>query len=271
MTEPSVRSHYKTAVSGFFNGRANYRRSDLHARMAERFVRLAAPRPGERVLDIATGTGFVAIPSARLVGKSGSVVGVDISPGMLEQAAEAVRAAGLDNIDLVQADAEALEYAPERFDLITCCNALPYMADVPGALSRWRGLLRPGGRLVFNCWAEHSHATGRLLRAVAADHGIRVAVIGQETGTPDRCRAVMRAAGYSQAQVIVEATSDYLSTQRLLDVFDSALKSPLFGIAQQDLPRVEGLREEYRATVQTPAIRKSLETENGAYFVTAYR
>ena len=61
-----------------------------HARLADRLVRLAAPQPDERVLDIATGTGFVAILAAQLVGERGRVVGVDISAGMLDQAAEAI-------------------------------------------------------------------------------------------------------------------------------------------------------------------------------------
>ena len=125
--------------------------------MANRLVQLAAPQPSESVLDIATGAGFVTIPVAHLVGASGKVVGVDISAGMLTQARQAVSAAGLSNIELEQADAESLDYAPSSFDLVICCNALPYMSDIPAALRHWHSLLRPGGRLAFNCWAEHSY------------------------------------------------------------------------------------------------------------------
>ena len=112
------------------------------------------------------------------------VVGVDISSGMLDQAAKAIMAAGLSNIKLVQGDAEALDYPAASFDLIICGNALPYMTDVPAALRHWHSLLKPGGRLAFNCWAEQSYVTGHLLREIAGRHGIRVAVIGRDTGTP---------------------------------------------------------------------------------------
>lgn len=271
MTDTSGRDGYKEAISGFFNARSNYRRSELHARMAERFLLLAAPKPGERVLDIATGTGFVSIPTAHLVGEKGTVVGVDISPGMLAQAAEAIHDADLGNIDLIQADAETLNYPNESFDLITCCNALPYMSDIPRSLSGWRLMLRPGGRFVFNCWSENSYATGRLIRAIASGHGINLSPIGRDTGTPERCRAILAAAGYSRIEVIVEPTSDYLSPERLIDVFESALKSPLFGIAPDDLDRVSNLREEYIVKTQLPDVRDSLATEMGAFFVTAYR
>ena len=262
---------YKDAVSRCFNDRADYRRSDLHVRMAKRFIQFAAPQSGERVLDIATGTGFVAIPTARLVGEMGAVVGVDISPGMLEQAAEEITATGIDNLHLVEADAETLDNPVEHFDLITCCNALPYMADVPGALIHWREFLRPGGRLVFNCWSENSYATGRLLRSIAAQHGMALPVIGWDTGTPERCHSTLNAAGYARTEVVVEPTTMYWSASRLFDVFDAALKNPLFGIPPDELARVADLRAEYAAQAQSPEVLESLGAEMGAFLVRAYR
>ena len=271
MATPLVLDGHKRSVAEFFDARSTYSRSELHARMADHLVRLAAPQPAERVLDVATGTGFVAIPAARLVGERGGVVGVDISDGMLEQAAEAIMAEGLSNVDLVRSDAEALGYPADSFDLITCCNALPYMAHIPGALRRWRSLLRPGGRLVFNCWAEDSHATGHLLRTMAASHGIRVAVIGRDIGTPERCRAILAAAGFGRQEVLIEPTASFLSADRLGDVLDSALKSPLFGIAPSDISRVEEMRNEYMAEAHSSSVRESLDNEMGAYFVLGYK
>lgn len=76
----------------------------------------------------------MAILAARLVGAGGRVVGVDFSAGMLDQATKAIEAAGVKNVELIQADAETLDYAPGSFDLILCGNALPHMSDVPAAL-----------------------------------------------------------------------------------------------------------------------------------------
>jgi ubiquinone/menaquinone biosynthesis C-methylase UbiE len=84
VASPIVLDEYKRAIAEHFDARTDYSRSKTHARLANRLVRLAAPQPDERVLDIATGTGFVAILAAQLVGERGTVVGVDISTGMLE-------------------------------------------------------------------------------------------------------------------------------------------------------------------------------------------
>ena len=94
-------------MAELFDARAsNYDEDNLRARLASRLVDIARPQPGERVLDIATGTGLVAIPTARLIGESGRVVGVDLSKGMLGRASKAVEAEGLGNIELIHIDAE---------------------------------------------------------------------------------------------------------------------------------------------------------------------
>ena len=261
---------YKRAVAENFDARSDYSRSDIHARLADRLTRLADPRPGERVLDVATGTGFVAVPAARLVGERGRVVGVDISAGMLAQAAEAVAAAGLTNIELVRADAETLDLPAGSFDLVVCASALPYMTDVPAALRRWRALLRPAGRLAFNCWSAQSYATGRLLREVAGRHGILVAVIGADTGTPDRCRAALAAGGFARTEIAAEPTRDYFRVEQLEGVPESAPKNPLFALTPGDAARLNGLREEYAAEAHSASTLERIDAEVGAYFVLAY-
>jgi len=262
---------YKQAVAEHFGRRTDYSRSAIHARLANRLVGLAEPQPNERVLDIATGTGFVAIPVARLVGDQGKVVGVDISAGMLEQAAKAVAAASIGNVELVGADAEALDYPLGSFDLAICCNALPYMTDGPAALRHWYSLLRPGGRLAFNCWAEDSYATGHLLRTIAARHGIRVAMVGRDTGTPERCRSVPIAAGFVRPEVVVEPTATFFSAGHLETVLESAMSNPLYGMTTSETRRLNDLRAEYMAEARSSSTWQGVDAELGAYFVLAHK
>src|SRR5271156_5577747 len=75
----------------------------------DRLVELANVRAGDRVLDIATGSGEPALTAAHAVGQSGRGVAVDMSPGMLAIARERVDAARLTNVDLVESDAESLK------------------------------------------------------------------------------------------------------------------------------------------------------------------
>ncbi len=141
---------------------------------------------------------------------------------------------------------------------------------MPSALQHWRNFLRPGGRLAFNCWAEDSHATGQLLRRLAARHGICVAVVGEDTGTPERCRTLLETSGYDKFQVIVEPTSHYLSPEQLDSFPEIALKNPVYGHTVQDASKLLQLRDEYRLEVRSDILREEINAEMGAYFVVAY-
>src|SRR5262245_55387063 len=119
-------SQYKQSLSDYFDGRmarGDYDSGGFHSSVARRLVDPADPRPGEQVLDIAAGSGFVTLEAARRVGPGGHVVGVDISPGMLAVAREAAAAEGLMNAEFVLGDAEAFESPAESFDLVLCCAA----------------------------------------------------------------------------------------------------------------------------------------------------
>lgn len=260
---------YKHLIESHFDSRVDYGRGTPQAGLADRLVQLAAPQLNEHVLDIATGSGFIALQVAKRVGNDGKVLGVDLSAGMLEQARVAIAHSHLSNITLMQADAETLSADLGLFDLIICCNALPYMSDVPASLRNWYTLLRPGGRFAFNCWAYDSHATGHLLRQLAAQHGIRVAVVGDEIGTPKRCYTTMEKAGYVEIQVIIDSTSRYLSPEQLASFPAMALKNPIYGLTDQDRSRLMTLQEEYHGLVQSESLKKEIDAENGAYFIVA--
>ena len=100
--------------------------------------------PNERVLDVATGTGAVALELVRQHGCS--VVGIDRSPEMLAVARERVARAGLaDRIRFVEAGAERLPFADAEFDGLTFTYLLRYVADVPATLRELARVVRPGG------------------------------------------------------------------------------------------------------------------------------
>ena len=115
---------------------------------------------GESVLEIGCGTGAATVPFAEAVGETGQVVGVDISEPMLAGARKCVAESGLDNITLLQADAQVHHFEPDRFDLITSRFGVMFFADPVAAFANLLTAARPGGRLCFVSWApleENTH------------------------------------------------------------------------------------------------------------------
>lgn len=124
--------------------------------MSRRLVEAADVRDGHRVLDVACGTGVVARAAASRVGADGSVVGVDINPGMLATAerasAEVTRA-----IEFRQADAAGLPFEDDTFDVVLCEEALQFLPDRVGALREMRRVTAPGGRVAVSVLRSLDH------------------------------------------------------------------------------------------------------------------
>ena len=112
---------------------------------ASLLVQHAKLRPGERVLDIASGTGVVAREAAPAVGRAGRVSAVDISPAMLDVARALPPVAGA-AIEWQTGDASALPHPDASFDVALCQHGLPFFADRPAAVREMRRVLAAGGR-----------------------------------------------------------------------------------------------------------------------------
>ncbi|MSP68552.1 MAG: methyltransferase domain-containing protein, partial [Alphaproteobacteria bacterium] len=133
-------------------------------------IKVAAPAQGERALDVACGTGAATFLLAAGVGPVGRVAGVDFNPAMLAVARRLAAERGV-VIDFRAATAEALPFADESFDLVTCVQAFQSFPDLGRALAEMRRVLRRGGRLVGSVWRHIDHCPGYLaLSQVIARH-----------------------------------------------------------------------------------------------------
>lgn len=119
----------------------------IGAPLAADLIEAAALKDGERVLDVACGTGVVTRLAAERLGGSGRVAGTDVNPGMLEVARTA--AAG-QPIEWHEANAESLPHADGSFDTVLCQMGLQFMGNKLAALREMRRVLAPGGRAVLN-------------------------------------------------------------------------------------------------------------------------
>ncbi len=145
MTGPTYGDSYSQ------NAAENYERyfvPSIGRPVAADLVEAAALRPGERVLDVACGTGIVARLAAERVGPQGAVEGLDPNPAMLAAAREG--APSDSSIAWHEAPAESMPLPDERFDVVLCGMGLQFFSDREAGLREMRRVLVPGGRLLAN-------------------------------------------------------------------------------------------------------------------------
>jgi arsenite methyltransferase len=113
----------------------------------EQFLRALTPRPGERVLDVGSGPGFLASAIADLVGSSGAVCGVDISTPLI--AVARAHCAHQPWVEFSHTDATQLPFPDHAFDAVISTQVLEYISDVDAALAEIHRVTRPDGRVVI--------------------------------------------------------------------------------------------------------------------------
>ena len=117
---------------------------DIHELVVER----ADPKPGEKLLDSATGTGAVALLAAR---RGADVVGMDLAPVLIETARERAAEEGVE-VTFEVGDAEAMTYEDASFDVVTSTCGVMFAPDHAAVAAELARITRPGGRIALACW-----------------------------------------------------------------------------------------------------------------------
>jgi SAM-dependent methyltransferase len=163
---------------------------------------------GESVLEIGCGTGALTAPVAEVIGEGGRLVAVDISEPMLGAARQRVVERGLRNVTLSHGDAQVFEFEPAAFDLATSRMGVMFFADPAAAFRNIKGALKPGGRLVFACWAPLAENRHWLISYDIALHHLgppapppRHEPGPLAFGDPDYIRGFLAAAGFAEITV----------------------------------------------------------------------
>lgn len=147
-------------------GLADYRKA---------FIAAASIQPGQSILDVCCGPGWLTLEAAVPAGPEGRAVGVDLSPAMIDAARNNAAESASPNVTFEVMDAESLALADATFDRVLCSFGLMHVPDVERAASEMGRVLRSRGRVVLTVWgtAEETPYLGLLidsLRATAADH-----------------------------------------------------------------------------------------------------
>jgi len=202
-------------------------------------VELAQPRPSERVLDVACGTGVVARIAATRVGPSGTVVGIDLNPGMLSVARSVVspdsRSGG--QLQWQEASADKLPFADGSFNVVYCQLGLQFFADRPAALREMRRVLGTEGRLALMVWRGIQESPGFAVLADALQRHVGQAaasIMRAPFGlsNADELEALVRAAGFQNVAIQQRSgTVRFPSVERF--VLSYVAGSPLAGPVSQ--------------------------------------
>ena len=245
MSEPL----FSTAAEGYDAAFAPVTRLFIPA-----LLRAARIESGHHVLDVATGTGAAAEAAAAIVGPSGSVIGGDISPSMLDVARRNLKGTG---IALELLDGQALRYGDGRFDAVICQLGLMFFDDQALGLSEFRRVLRPGGWAAASVTpAPERSLFGRVGAVIGRLVPDKAALLGRFFSIPDAAcfGGLLARAGFREIQV--QSESREIAFASFDDYFKGIEEGA--GLSGQEyvrLPREQqqAVREEVRRTLPQPA------------------
>jgi ubiquinone/menaquinone biosynthesis C-methylase UbiE len=224
---------------------------------AEELLKRVPPRPGERVLDVACGTGIVARRAAPLVGATGSIVGVDINPAMLEVARSLPTATGA-TITWQVGNGIELPSPDSAFDLVFCQQGLQFMPNRQAAVNEMHRVLAAGGRVGIAVWQGADQQTFFKTFGEIIDRHVGSSVSGLplSLGSAEELRNLLELAGFTRVSIeSVTFTARIPSPDTFvrLSVLGAAAVLPEFGkmddAAKSDL--IDAVRIDSADLIQT--------------------
>jgi SAM-dependent methyltransferase len=237
---------------------------------ARELVRLAAPSPGERVLDLACGTGVAAREVATVLDGGGTIIGCDLNQTMLDVACEVAAREG-HNIDFRQGDAGDLPFEDGTFDLVLCQQGFQFFPDRLAALREIKRVLAPSGRMVAAIWISEAHCPGQLAIIQALEkHGIDAAAARRPFAFGDEAqiRAVFGGEWFPSLEISsVRLTSHFDSPEHCIEVLASGAPSLRMAI-EQAAPEIRGaIREEAARAMASYTSDRGVEIPMESYLL----
>ncbi len=261
---------YQQRVTTFYTNRTNYDNAHTHDR-AIRHLQSAPPQPGQAILDVATGTGFVAIAASQIVGSQGSVIGIDITTAYLAQAQAKIDQAQIQNIQLIEIDEAAYNPDPEQFDRIYCSSAIVLFPDIAATLARWYHWLKPGGAICFSASSEDSFFTP-LIRQACRSQGVELPNLHYPLGTIERCHTILTNAGFHNVEIDVVDFGTWLS----IDEAKNCWNGRVWFHADDPLPdcsstTLDAIKADFDRQVVELATDRGIWHENLTFYVSAHK
>lgn len=242
----------------------------IGAPVANDFIGAAHLEPGERVLDVACGTGVVTRLAAERVGKGGTVAGLDVNPSMIAVARSETPPSW--SIKWYEASAEAMPLEDDVFDVVLCQMGLQFVPDKVAALREMRRVLRTGGRLLVNAPGPKPPMFATLTDALARHLGPKAAAFADvvfslhDAGT---LTELMRGAGFREIDVKAKPMTLRLPPPADF-LWQYILSTPLAeAAAQADQAKRDALEQDVRARWQEFVTDGSMSLQVGMTTATA--
>jgi ubiquinone/menaquinone biosynthesis C-methylase UbiE len=228
-------------------------------------------RGDERVLDVATGTGHVALELAGRLPR-GQVTGVDFSAGMLEQAQSKAAALGIKNIEFAEMDMQALRFDDAQFDAAACAFGIFFVEDMESALAHIASKVKPGGTVaICNFQKDYFCPLRKLLTDRLAAYGIPLPPqTWERIATQAGCRELFEKAGLRDIRVEPKNMGYALANENEWwnVVWNAGFRRMLSQLPPADLPR---FREEHLREVAALATPKGIWLDIGVIFTTGVK
>ncbi len=189
-----------------------------------RLLELVDLQPGERVLDVACGTGLVTFQAATAVGPAGHVTGTDLSEQMVRQVREDAGRRNIRNVSFERMDAEDLRFPDGSFDAVLCALGLMYVPDPLASLTHMCRVLTPGGRAVAAVWGARARCGwAEIFPIVNSRVKTEVCPLFFQLGTRDALERLFESAGFGQVR------TDRLASQLRYDIPEDACGAAFAG------------------------------------------
>lgn len=216
----------------------------------QRLLAMAACQPGERVLDVACGTGLVTMQAAAAVGPAGVVVGTDISAQMVAHAEQVAARHDLRHTTFARMDAEALQCTDGTFDVVLCALGLMYVPNPLRACQEMHRVLRPGGRVVAAVWGQRDRCGwAAIFPIVEARVQSEVCPLFFQLGTQETLVQTLQEAGFTD--VVCQRLSTLLDYATPEDACGAAFAGGPVALAYAhfDAPTRQAAHAEYVAAI----------------------
>ena len=261
-------NEYKQQIIDFYDRRNNYD-NEFTTNRAINLYKLVNLEEVQSVLDVATGTGIVAIEVAKTLGNEGKVIGMDFSPKMLERCQAKISALGLENIELILTDVDDLDYPAQSFDVIFCSSAIVLFRDVIKVLNQWFNWLKPHGCIAFSVYSESSFFTPTVMK-VTSESGYQLPNFHLLMGTQAKCETVLTNIGYSIERFETEQLGEYLTLEDAQKWWQGnwlhPIYHPLLNISEVQRDK---LKEKFAQEMLNLLTDKGVWFENEIFYVVA--